>query len=395
MQCIRVLIADDEPALREALADLIGDDDSLELVGSAEDAEQAVLLAKDHRPDVALLDVKMPKGGGPTAARGIRSISPSTRMVAFSAYGDRVAVVEMLKAGAVGYLLKGTSAEEILRAIRRAGEGQAPLAAEVAGALIDQLAVQLDREEREATEGREKSKRIRKVLEGEGLSMVFQPIFDLRSGEVVGHESLARFLVEPSRPPNEWFVEAHDIGLGPELQLTAVRAALGHLHNLPVATFLSVNLSPDVVAAPELLEAITQVPAGRVVIEVTEHAPVADYQVLNEALEVLRSRGFRFAIDDAGAGYASLKHILHISPEFIKLDISLTQGVDKDPAKRALSHALIAFASETGAVIVAEGIETQEELDALRGLGVAYGQGYYLARPGPLVLPELAEQQVP
>lgn len=391
MPRIRVLIADDEPVLREALADLISTDDTLELVATAEDAAQAVRLAKSFRPDVAVLDVKMPRGGGPMAARGIRSESPSTRMVALSAYGDRVAVVEMLKAGAVGYLLKGASAKEILRAIRHAGEGQAPLDAEVAGQLIEQLAIQLEREEREAAEGRERSKRIRRLIEGEGLSMVFQPILDLRRGVVVGVEALARFVVEPRRPPNEWFAEAQSVGLGLELQLTAVRAALECLNALPAGTFLSLNLSPDLAAAPEFLETIAHVPGERIVIEVTEHAPVADYQALNQALAKLREGGLRLAIDDAGAGYASLKHILLVAPEYIKLDISLTQGIDRDQAKRALAHALIAFAAETSATIIAEGIETREELDELRTLGVVYGQGYYLARPGPLPVGELAE----
>lgn len=393
MHRLRVLIADDEPALRAALADLIADDDSLELVGAAEDAAQAVRLAMDYRPDVALLDVKMPRGGGPTAAREIRSASPSTRMVALSAYGDRIAVAEMLKAGAVGYLLKGASADEIRRAIRRAGEGQAPLDAEVAGQLIEQLAKQLETEEREATQGRERSKRIRRVLEGEGLSIVFQPIFDLREGKVVGLEALSRFTIEPNRPPNEWFAEAQTLGMGLELQLTAARAALSHLDELPAGAFLSLNLSPEVAATPEFLQTVAQVPGGQIVVEVTEHAPVADYQTLNQALGVLRARGLRLAIDDAGAGYASLKHILQLSPEFIKLDVALTQGIDSDSARRALARALITFASEIEAVVVAEGIETAEGLETLRTLGVGYGQGNYLARPGPLRAPEPLEQQ--
>lgn len=384
MQRVRILIADDEPALRDAIADLIGGEGAFDLVGTAEDAEQAILLAKDHQPDVALLDVKMPKGGGPAAAQGIHSVAPATRMIAFSAYGDRIAVAEMLKAGAVGYLLKGSSAEEILHSIRKAGEGQAPLAPEVAGLVIEQLAAQLVREEKEAADARERSVRIKKVLEGEGLSMVFQPIFDLRIGTVVGQEALARFNVEPSRPPNEWFAEANTVGLGVDLQLAAVRKALENLKDLPPTAFMSVNLAPDALIEPEFLGTITQFPADRIIIEVTEHAPVADYQILNRVLALLRERGMRFAIDDAGAGYASLKHILQIAPEFIKLDISLTRGIDKDSARRALAHALIAFASETGAVMVAEGIETQEELDALRELRVACGQGFYLARPSPL-----------
>lgn len=394
MRSIRVLIADDEAVLREALSDLIKDDASMELVGAAEDADQAIGLAREHLPDVAVLDVKMPRGGGPRAARQIRAASPNTRMVALSAYGDRVAVVEMLKAGAIGYLLKGTSADDIRRAIHRAVEGQAPVDAEVAGQLIEELSMQLEREEMEGEERRALIRRLRRVLAGEGLTMVFQPIFNLPQGAIVGLEALARFGSEPYRPPDSWFVEAQTVGLGLEMELAAVNAALGVLSDLPPGTFLSVNLSPEVAAAPEFAGTLTGLPGERIVIEVTEHARIGDYQSLLQALDGLRSLGVRLAIDDAGAGYASLKHILQLSPDFIKLDIALTQGIDTDTARRALAKALIAFASETGAVIVAEGIETRDELDALRALGVAYGQGYYLARPGPLPVPEPLEQQL-
>lgn len=384
MQPIRVLIADDEAVLREALSDLINDDASMELVGAAADADQAIGLAREYRPDVAVLDVKMPRGGGPRAARQIRATSPNTRLVALSAYGDRVAVVEMLKAGAVGYLLKGASADDIRRGIRGAVEGQPPVDAEVAGQLIQELSEQLEREEREGEERRNRIRRIKGVLAGEALTMVFQPIFDLGQGDIIGVEALARFESEPYRPPDSWFMEAQTVGLGLELELAAVNGALRRLDDLPPGTFLSVNLSPEVAAAPEFAQTLAGLPGERIVIEVTEHAPIGDYQALLEALDGLRSLGVRLAIDDAGAGYASLKHILQLSPDFIKLDVALTQGIDTDTARRALAKALIAFASETGTVIVAEGIETQEELDALRALGVTYGQGYYLGRPGPL-----------
>jgi K+-sensing histidine kinase KdpD len=145
---ITVLIAEDEPAVRAALADLIDIEDELELVGVAGDAQQAIDLARDHLPDVALLDVKMPAGGGPRAAREIRSLSPTTRVVALSAYEDRTTVLEMLRAGAAGYLVKGTSAGEIVEAIRRSVRGQASLSTEVTAEVIHELVELLDRSER-------------------------------------------------------------------------------------------------------------------------------------------------------------------------------------------------------------------------------------------------------
>jgi signal transduction histidine kinase len=147
---ITVLIAEDEPAVREALADLIETDQELELIGAAIDADQAIALATEHHPDVALLDVKMPFGGGPRASRAIRTLSPGTRVVALSAYEDRATVLEMLRAGAAGYLVKGTSAGEIVEAIRRSVRGQASLSAEVTADVIHELVELLDRSERMA-----------------------------------------------------------------------------------------------------------------------------------------------------------------------------------------------------------------------------------------------------
>jgi signal transduction histidine kinase len=152
---IRVLIAEDEPTVREALGELIDGDPALRLVGAAADAEEAIRMAQEQRPDVALLDVKMPQGGGPRAAREIRELSPDTRVVALSAYEDRATVLEMLRAGASGYLVKGTPAVEIVEAIRRSTRGQASLSAEVTADVIHELVSLLDRSERMARELRD------------------------------------------------------------------------------------------------------------------------------------------------------------------------------------------------------------------------------------------------
>jgi EAL domain-containing protein (putative c-di-GMP-specific phosphodiesterase class I) len=120
------------------------------------------------------------------------------------------------------------------------------------------------------------------------------------------------------------------------------------------------------------------------VVEITEHEAIEDYEVLAAALEGLRSHGVRVAIDDAGAGFASLRHTLMLRPDIVKVDTSLTRGIDGDRAKRALTSSLVSFGEEMGIAIVAEGIETGEELDALVDLGVPFGQGFYLAEPAPL-----------
>ncbi|MGH2694863.1 MAG: sensor domain-containing phosphodiesterase [Actinomycetota bacterium] len=223
--------------------------------------------------------------------------------------------------------------------------------------------------------------RIRRVLAHGGPSMVVQPIFELKPRKVVGFEALARFNGSPERSPHLWFEEASRVGLALELETATVRAALKTLRELPPDTYLSVNLSPDGATNRSIVELLSDAPAERLVIEVTEHAIVTDYDALNESLKHARDRGTRIAVDDAGAGYASMRHILRLKPECIKLDIGLTRGIDGDPIRRALASSLITFADEIGASIVAEGIESEDEVNALRELGVAYGQGYHLGRP--------------
>ena len=124
--------------------------------------------------------------------------------------------------------------------------------------------------------------------------------------------------------------------------------------------------------------------AARVVVELTEHHVIEDYDLVIGTMNDLRVRGARLAVDDTGAGFASLKHILKLAPDVIKLDLHLVRDIDSDPAKRALTAALVRFAADIGALVTAEGIESSAELDTLRDLGVEYGQGYYLGRPGPI-----------
>ena len=380
---IRILIADDEPALRDAIADLLEHEDGLVLVGEAGDADQAIELAVSRQPDVALVDVSMPAGGGPRAAREIIRVSPETRVIALSAFEDRPTVLEMLRAGAVGYLVKGSASEDLVLSISKVFDGGASLSAEVLDGIVHELASQLRREEIERDERSARRGEIDRFLAGDGLTMVFQPIVDLRSRAMVGTEALARFHSLPLRPPNEWFAEAVEHEVGVQLELLAIRNAMLVLPTLPDGAYLSVNCSPRAAMSTDLAATIGE-HASRMVIEITEHEAIEDYAELAVALAPLRERGIRVAIDDAGAGFASLRHTLLMKPDIVKVDISITRDIDSDRAKRALASALISFAEEMEMTIVAEGIETAEELDALIELGVTIGQGFYLAEPGPI-----------
>jgi EAL domain-containing protein (putative c-di-GMP-specific phosphodiesterase class I)/CheY-like chemotaxis protein len=380
---VRVLVADDEPALREALAELFAQEPTLDLIGLAADAEEAATLASRELPDVALVDVSMPAGGGPRAAREIARTSPRTRVIALSAFEDRTTVLEMLRAGAVGYLVKGTDGEDIVESIHRVASGRASMSAGVVDGIVLELSSQLRREEVERQRFVERATEIQRFAEGDGIAIHVQPIVDLLTREPIGFEALARFRSLPLRPPDEWFAEAAALELGVQLEHATLARAVLLLPALPSSTYLSVNASHRAARDPVLRDLLAPY-ADRIVVEITEHEPVDDYDELATALRPLRDLGIRIAIDDAGAGYASLRHTLSLDPDIVKVDIALTADIDTDRAKRALASALISFADEMGITIVAEGIETEASLQTLVDLGVRYGQGFHIARPAPL-----------
>ena len=223
--------------------------------------------------------------------------------------------------------------------------------------------------------------RIDYFLNGRGLTHLFQPVFDLRSGKCFAVEALARFSGRPRRTPDAWFAEAHDMGVGVELEVVSVKKALASLFRLPAGIALCVNAGPEAMGSDEVRQLVAACDSRRVVMELTEQVRVDDYPRLSHALKQLRLMGVRLAIDDTGAGFASLAHILKLAPDLIKLDRELTSGIEHDPVRSALGAALVSFASRTGAEIIAEGIETVAELEVLRGLGIRYGQGYFLCRP--------------
>jgi DNA-binding NarL/FixJ family response regulator len=256
MDPIQVLIADDDPGVLEVLTSIVTADPAMDVIGAASGAEEAIDLARDLRPDVALVDVRMPGGGGPRAARGIRRGSPHTAVIALSAIEDPVAVVAMVEAGASGFVSKADTTLEIVRAIRRCREGGTSLSARI------------------------------------------------RDGAA---EALASRLASGTR------------SAGPR------------------------NLSRD---------------------------------------------RFRNLVDDVGAGFSGLNRVVELRPDFVKLDVALTRGIDSDHLRQSLVAMLGSFARETGAALIAEGLETDTQIAKLLELDVRLGQGFRLGRPGPLPFPD-------
>lgn len=222
---------------------------------------------------------------------------------------------------------------------------------------------------------------IRAAIEAGAPRIVFQPIYGADDQQLLGVECLSRFDMEPIRAPDVWFNTAHAAGVGLELELRAIQNALRAMDRFPKPLFLGINSSPELILSGRLAPVLAAYDLSRIVLEITEHASVGDYDALIAELEPLRARGTQLAIDDAGAGYASMRHILNLKSDIIKLDMSLTRDIDKDPARRALAKGLVSFAHDIGGRIVAEGVETRAELETLRHVGVDKLQGYHLSRP--------------
>lgn len=218
---------------------------------------------------------------------------------------------------------------------------------------------------------------IRRLLDGSDVTTALQPIVSLDDGRCVGVEALSRF-PEPYVPPDAVFAQAHSVGLGAELERRTIGSALALLPSLAPDQFLAVNVAPSVAATLAWRE---DVPMSRLVLEITEHDAVASYAELREALEPLRERGARIAIDDAGAGFASLHHIVELSPDIVKIDRALVDGVANDPVRRSVVTSFVLLGVELGAVVLAEGVENEADLGAVRRLGVRAAQGYVFAKP--------------
>jgi len=383
----RVLIVDDNQANTSLLA-MILSRAGLGSIATCNDSREVPTVLMDYSPDLILLDLHMPHLDGFALLEIINrhAAGQFLPVLVLTADTTRDAVHRALRLGAHDFLTKPFDVEEVtirVRNLLRTRMTYLELRRHNSR-LQDHLESFAFLSDITQDSWDVRRARIEGVLAAGGPRMVFQPVVDLRTERIVGYEALARFDSEPARGPDQWFIEADSVGLGVDLEVQAVRAALTHLPLLTTDEFLAINVSPATALADLQTQLGAHTPWDRVVLELTEHVLIEDYSSIQHALQPLRAAGARLSVDDTGAGFASLRHILNLVPDYVKLDISLCRGVDHDPAKRALASALVTFAQDTDAVIIAEGIETPEERTTLLNLGVYHGQGYLLGRPGPL-----------
>lgn len=371
---LAVLIVDDN-ASNVLFVRMLLEQQGMDRIYSVTDPREVMAELLDKRPDLVILDLHMPHLDGYQVLTQIHEYAagrylPVLVLTADSTTESRNRALEQ---GAQDFLVKPLDTVETTLRIANLLE-----TVQLYATLRQQATVLAD--DPTATDASAMLDRIETVLRNRSITIALQPVVDTRTREVVGHEALSRFADTTFGGPDSWFADAAAAGRGVELEWLAATMALEYLDN-DDGTFLALNLSPAAVVSVTHSRIIPADRCDRVVIELTEHEPVEDYAALHRALAPVRAQGARLAADDLGSGYAGFRHLLRLQPDIIKLDISLVSGIHRNAGQRALTRALVSFADEVGADVIAEGVEEEEELLTLQELNVQWAQGYLLGRP--------------
>jgi EAL domain-containing protein (putative c-di-GMP-specific phosphodiesterase class I)/CheY-like chemotaxis protein len=376
---IRVVVADDEETVVDVLRTLIGSDPSLHFVGAAHNAEDAIEMAVRERPDVVLLDVRMPGGGGLRAAREISKRCAPTKVVALSAHEDSDTVIGMISAGASAYVPKGDSTDKILRTIHRTIDANYASADQPPQLML--ISPLLPRRTQQSTA-------VAKAILDGAITVEFEPIEDLATGRVVGFDARPRIATLPHRSYDNWLADAEAADLLLDIEMAAFRASLLALAAIPDDLFLEFEVTPSTLTEGRFRRAIRRQIGSRIVLGLSPLAPV-DASVLGAAgptgiLATLRGRGVRLAARDVGPGFAGLRHLTLLSPELARLDETLVRSLGQSFSTHSIVAALVACTSDVGARLIAPGVDSEEQLQELRNLGVDLVQGPIVGEPIPI-----------
>lgn len=380
-----VLVVDDQPAntlLVRRLLERAG----LRSVTEVNDATVVASMLPDLAPDLVLLDLKMPLVDGYEVLEQVHRYAAGTYLpvIVLTADDSHASLEKALAMGAHDFLRKPFDHVELTLRVRnllltRAATQELRRSRRTLRRRLDVFEPELVSVETDRDGVRQL---IGEVLAADAFDVVLQPVVDMRDGTPVGAEALSRFPHgQVLATPLAWFTAAQRVGLSAQLEGRAFVKAVERLPGMDAGHYLAVNVSPELVLAG--LGGLVGGDAvwPRLVLELTEHVPVEDYGALNHALDALRRRGARLAVDDTGAGFASLRHIVDLHPDVIKMDIGIVRGVDRDPTRAAVAELLLRFADRIGAYVVAEGVETERERRALLDLGARWGQGFLFGRP--------------
>jgi diguanylate cyclase (GGDEF)-like protein len=236
-------------------------------------------------------------------------------------------------------------------------------------------------------------KKFTKMIKGDDIDVLFQPVISLLNGDIFGYEVLMRGPEGEFEDPLKLLDSARCVGNLWELELLCRSKALDAFSRFDMDRKIFLNVDPDVIHSErfrsgftrDLLSAYGILPAN-VVFEVTERKSVSNVESFKQVIRHYKDQGYKIAIDDAGAGYSGLNLITDIHPHFIKLDMQLVRDIEKIGLKYALVKSFGEFCKVTGIKLVAEGVETEDELHALVDIGVDYAQGYFIQKPGRLTM---------
>jgi EAL domain-containing protein (putative c-di-GMP-specific phosphodiesterase class I)/CheY-like chemotaxis protein len=362
-----VLVVDDEPAIRRVLSDFLKMEGFS--VDMAADGEAAVSRLSEDQYDVVISDLKMPKLGGLELLAEVARLNPDALTIVMTGFGTVDTAIHAMKAGAFDYILKPFKVDVVLATIvqglaRRRKEAEqryTPFAP--------------------ARATRALKSSFRRAVDT--LWLAFQPILTGDGRQVYGHEVLLRSDEPNLTDPLQVLEAAELLGSLDELGRVIRERAVEAFVQLPSDGLMFVNLHPKDLADPALFlatEPLSSI-ANRVVLEITERSSLEKLDKVAERIAALRRMGFRIAIDDLGAGYAGLTTLAQLEPEIVKLDMSLVRDVHTNDMKRKIIRSITQLAREIGALVVAEGVENQAELDVVVELGCDFVQGFYFARP--------------
>ena len=369
---IRVFVADDEATVVDVLQALIATDHRLRFVGAAHDAEEAITGVLRERPDVVLLDVRMPGGGGVRAAREITRQCPATNIIALSAHEDTDTIVGMIGAGASGYVPKADGTDRILRTIHRAID---PAWSPSTDAKANLMLVP------PALPGRrERGSRVARAILENAVTATFEPVMDIGTGQIVGLDARPRVAMAPARPYDGWLADAQAEGLLLDFELTALRAVLPALARLPEGSFVEFEVTPDSASSPRFRRAVAGASASRIVLGFSSLVVrTGEDERFADALARLRASGIRLSARDVGPGLESLRQLAQISPDHAWLDRTITSSIGASFPSHSVVAAVAGCANQVGARMIADSVTTQEQLDELSALGVHMAAGTFIA----------------
>jgi EAL domain-containing protein (putative c-di-GMP-specific phosphodiesterase class I) len=372
-----VLIVDDNASNIALLSALIHEE-GLTRVFTETDSRKVRERLREHRPDLVLLDLHMPHVDGLQVLAQIKAHAAGDYLPVLVLTADTTtgARDQALSHGAQDFLTKPFEAVETTLRIANLLETRELHANLRRAGVVPTLPPADPTPDPELTR-----RRIQGVLDGNRVTPVYQPIVDLNTRKAVGYEGLSRFYDSRHGGPGRWFDDAFTVGLGVELEWAAAQTLLPFLDHIPGDTFLAINLSPATVLHIMEHELCPPESCPNIVIELTERVPIQDYAAVLGALEEMRSNGARLAADDRGSGFAGFRHLVSLAPDIIKLDIGLLREFHFKSGQLAITNALLTFAEDVGAQVIAEGVEEASELELLHELGVGWAQGHHLGMP--------------